>query len=58
MAEIGLDDVDCALLEERLEIPAAEQPLTKRDRGRGQRCDLRQPFGVLRQQRLLDEQQS
>ena len=33
VAQVGLDDVDRAAFEERLEVPAREQPLAERDRG-------------------------
>jgi hypothetical protein len=31
MTQIRLDDVDAACLQERLEVPSAEQPLAERD---------------------------
>ena len=56
MAEIGLDDVDHALLEEGLELPAAVKPLAEGDRRGRVRRDLGKTVHVLGQQRLLDEQ--
>src|SRR5512146_2233749 len=57
MAEIRLNDIDGALLEDQLDLPTAVEPLTERNWGRGVRRNFREPFTILRQERLLYEQQ-
>src|SRR5919202_4826639 len=57
MGEIRLDDVDKPILQDLLEIPAREQTLAGRDRYRRMSRNLTQRLVVLRQDRLLDEEQ-
>ena len=56
MAEIGLDDIDGGQLEKPLEVPARIEPFAERDRDMRLSGDLRERLGILRGQRLLDEQ--
>src|SRR5919202_363740 len=57
MGEIRLDDVDIAVLQNLLEIPARKHSLAGRDRYRRMSGNLTQRLVVLRQDRLLDEEQ-
>ncbi len=58
VGKVRLDDVDAGRLEERLEIPAAVEAFTQRDRRGRQLRQLRDAFDMLRQQRLFDEQRA
>src|SRR5512144_3217911 len=58
VAEVGLDDVDEALLQYRLELPAGVEPLTERNWRRDEPRDFAEPLQVLREEWLLDEQQA
>ena len=56
MAEIGLDDIDGGQLEKPLIVPPRLEPFTERERDMRLSGELGERLGVLRGQRLFDEQ--